>query len=455
MVKLVPLKTGSIATPPTGRQLARKMAKPVHEVEDLVLERAKQIMRLKLRVRRLEVKCLRLMGVTKAGDRAAESAAPAAEIAPAAGSDKAVGARSGAPYEDTEDSPRPETAEAPTVGGRTLTDEPLLILRNDPGPKLPPILTLLKDNQLSERAANAVPSNLREAKEVNHQLKTQYLNLQASVLKWAMQNKVHNDRLIEAAEKRKALADSARDSRLRYLLRLEAAIKDMFTEAQIRHIIRRYEDSSGVSADKRTVIQWGEADVLRMLELRAISSDTVIRHVRDKMNIPLPTLKTVKLRCTKSPALSEAYVDMLQKSEANQKRCDMCERQVSTIDEVIGDGGPQPRADANRFGRSYEQGVPQPSHRLQGARPKKRRTTDTATVSGAKSRRRVRPAPGWLDSSDSSVSGGQLCGPGAALCGGRVAAARAGWNPEVVDTRAGLLDSSPDGLGGLQRRSWS
>ena len=410
-----------------------------------MLERTKEIMRLKLRVRRLEAKCLRVLGGSAVPCPGADAGVG---VEPATGEEKKT-ADGDERQGNGEECPPPEAA--PTAATRTLGEEPLVILRNDRSPREPSILRQLRANQLSDSMATFMPSDLREAKEANHRLKVQFVNLQAAMLKWAIKNKKIRDNTLKkkgdgSDEPTKTLCGP----RLRELLRLEAAVKAMFTEAQIRAIISNDDDASrGKSTKKLRKNHWGEEDLRRMLELRAISSDKVLEHLRQKMKIPLPMLKTARVRCKKSPMLSEAYKEMLQKREQNQKLCDMCKRQMNTIDGVV-DAKDDKLAEVegqSPFGRQFVQRVPKHDQDTAGARPKKRRRTPAAATSVKK--RRATAALDWPDTSDSDA---ELSDPG---MWGQTLSSRASWQPEMIGGSALPLSSAFDTFGdGQPQRSW-
>ena len=385
--------------------------------KDVVLDRAKEILRLKLKVRRLEAQCLRIYGGH------AEPRPNADDSSDDVGKEKTERG-----LQTADGCERQANGEEGPPG-----EPPLVILRNDRSSDAPSILRQLRANQLSDSMATFTPSDFQEAKEAHHQLKVQFLNLQAVMLSWAITNKrLRNTHQKRAKEEGKGEV-SILAPRLRELLRLEAAVKAMFTETQLKAIVRNHKDASrDVLAEKRKQLQWDEEDLCRMLELRAISSDKVVNHVREKMKIPLPTMKTAKLRCAKSLKLSIAYKEMLQAQEKKQMLCGMCERQVNTIDGVIdakdssgGWGGESP------FGRQFMQRV---SHRGQdtvGSKPKKRRrttptTTSTTSPTKKKKKKRRHAALDWPDTSDSDA---ELSDPGV---WGRFPPSRVSWHPEVI-----------------------
>ena len=384
-----------------------------------MLERTKEVMRLKLRVRRLEAKCLRVLG---------GSAVPCPGADAGVGDEPAAGEKKAADGDERQGNGEdcPPTEAAPTAATRVLGEGPLVILRNDRSSKEPSILRQLRANQLSDSMTNFMPSDIHEAKEANHRLKIQLLNLEAVLLKWVMKNKIRDDALKKKAEDNDE--NTVRGPRLRELLRLEAAVKAMFTEAQIRAIIRNHDASCGDATEKLRKHPWGDEDLRRMLELRAISSDKVLDHVREKMKIPLPTLSTARLRCEKSPMLTEAYKKMLQKREQNQKLCSMCKCQMNTIDGVVDakDDKPAEVEGESPFGRQFVQRVSKHDQDTAGARPKKRRRTPAAAKSAAKKRRSTAAVLDWPDTSDSDA---ELSDPGML---GRVLASRVKWHPEVI-----------------------
>ena len=401
-----------------------------------MLERTKEIMRLKLRVRRLEAKCLRVLGGSAVPCPGADGS-PTGEEKKAADGDEKQG----------NEEECPPTEAAPTATNRTLGGEPLVILRNN-HERVPSIVRQLRANQLSGRMATFIPSDLREAKELIYELKVQFLNLQGVMLKWAIRNKKIRDYTLKKkrGDGSDESASTVRRPRLRKLLRLEAAVKAMFTEAQIRAIIRDHSDAScGESTKKLRKNHWGEEDLRRMLELRAISSDKVLEHVREKMKIPLPTLHITRLRCKMSPMLTEAYKEMLQKREQNKKLCDKCERQINTIDSVA-DAMDSKSAEVeveSPFGCQFEQRVPKYDHDTAGARPKKRRRTAAAATSAAKKNCRAAAALDWPDTSDSDA---ELCRT----------SSRTSWQPLAANVELGRLaaaqlDVRPLGDGELKR----
>ena len=395
-----------------------------------MLERTKEILRLKLKVRRLEAKCLRVLG----GPTETHSDADGAN-------------GQSVPGEKTGDENTATGGEqhgtllkgllmgtSSTAAARAPGEEPLVILRNDRsdlGTRVPSILRQLRATQLPDSMATFMPSDFQEAQEAHHQLKLKFLNLQAVLLRWAMKNKkLRKTELSEDTKPGNGKEEpTVRGPRLRELLRLEAAVKAMFTESQLKAIVRNYQDSSsGEPAEKRCrKQQWGEEDLRRMLELRAISSDKVVDHVREKMKIPLPGLQAARLRCKSSPALNEVYKEMLRKREVNQKLCSMCKGQLNTINDVI--DGKDKFDDVTEeppFGRQFVQHVPELDHDTAGSRPKKRRRTAPTTTSPTKKKKRRQAALDWPDTSDSDA---ELSDPGV---WGRLPSARLSWAPDVI-----------------------
>ena len=395
--------------------------------QDVVLDRAKEIMRLRLKVRRLEAKCLRAYG-GHAGPRpdAAEGSDDVAKEETAEGLKTAAGCERQA--NDKEQGP-------PATSASADGEEPLVILRNDRSSNTPSILRQLRANKLSDSMATFIPSSSEEAKDVTHQLKVQLLNLEAVMLKWAMKHKeLRKADICEETEGNEEPTVQG-GHRLRQLLRLESAVKAMFTESQLNAIVRNHEDSSsGDPAEKRRGQRWGEEDLRRMLELRAISSDKVVDHVREKMKIPLPGMKAARLRCKKSPKLNEAYKEMLKKREENQKLCSMCERQMNVIDGVVdGKDKVDDVDEESPFGRKFVQHVPELDQDTAGSRPENRRRTAPTTTSPAKKKKKQRHAEiDWTDTSDSDAD---LSDPGV---WGRPPPppSRLSWQPEV--SRAGV-----------------
>ena len=222
-----------------------------------MVDRAKEILRLKARVRKLEDKCRSVLSVPRCREEAAGKT------------------------EEHRDETEAAPADAPAG------DAPLMVLRRERDvKKTPTVLDKVKQHKLPDSVVMSTPSDLQQAQDVNHQLKVQFLNMQATLLKWAVQSKRLRDSTLKEAKqkKEKSKKQTVSDVRLRELLRLEAAVKGMFTESQIRAISREH------SAARKGGSHWGEEDLRRVLELRAISSDRVLDHVRDKMKIPLPTM---------------------------------------------------------------------------------------------------------------------------------------------------------------------
>ncbi|XP_037088281.1 uncharacterized protein LOC119108843 [Pollicipes pollicipes] len=284
------------------------------KAEDSFVNRMKEIFQKKTKIRRLEEKCKRLLG-----DVSARRVDPRAVSVDA--DTYVVCERDG-----TAVSGEPVSVQASTEAG----DEPLVVLRE----QAPPLsfVAKLREHELSDEMTTFSPSDLQEALSVNQRLKIQNLSMQAAFLSWVIKNKRLGDMKVRLAQERyrRKSAKVVTRKRLKELLRLEKSVKSMFTEAQVRAITR---DFSVSLHEKKKVVQWGEEDVIRTLELRAISSDEVLNHVKRNMKIPLPSMLTVKQRCQKSPKLNEMYRAITTKRNA-EPHCGMCQRALSTIDDV-------------------------------------------------------------------------------------------------------------------------
>ena len=276
----------------------------------------------------------------------------------------------------------------------------------------PLFVTTVRRLQLPAELAMATPADLQEAQDINHLLKVQYMKLQTAMFRWAIRNKQVRDAKQNQTDIRRK-KKTVGGARLRELLQLEAAVKAMFSDAQLRAIIHQHKNSG--DKPRKFKAHWGEEDLRRVLQLRALGSDKVLDYIREQMKIPLPSLHTTRKRCAKTPELSEAYREMVQKGYDRRGRCPDCQRQLDTINGVIGaDEGP-PRSDGEpepEPGEEEEapldprlpQTVPRP------ARPRKRRRASAAAPSA---RKKVRAVPAthrdWPETSDSDA---ELSDPG-------------------------------------------
>ncbi|XP_043220549.1 uncharacterized protein LOC122380962 [Amphibalanus amphitrite] len=357
------------------------------------LQRTKEIVRLNVRLRKLESRCIRVLAVP--GAPRPGGAPPAAAAAGQPGAPRPGGG--------------PPAAAA--------ADQPLVVLRDTSAAaakKLPLFVTqLLHRNELPDSLASFTPTSLEAAQEANHRLKVQYLQLQATMLRWAIQNKKARDaaaaaqRDSESRRRRRTVGGA----RLRQLLRLETAVKAMFTEAQLRAIVHEH---GGSDKQKRKFKpHWGEEDLRRALELRAVAgSDRVVEHVREKMKIPLPGTQTIRKRCMQSPELTSVYREMVQKGQESRRRCADCRRQLATIDGVIGADRERPPSGAD----SDSDGEQPP-----------RRAIEAAVAAEAA----AAAARGWPDTSDSDA---ELSDPGVWSRIERAMMGAGGRPPDAYDT---------------------
>ena len=301
--------------------------------------RYQNIWRLKDRMRKLEAKCRRVLSVSSQSPVAAEEKTA-----------------------DTEER-RDGTEDGTAATGAAAT----AAKEKRRAKKLPTLLTKMQPYQryLDSDSFTETPADLEEAQAFNYQLKVQFLKLQTTMLRWGIKNKkIHDSALKEVEQKQERFKKkTASGARLRELLRLETAVKSVFSPSQIKVITRLHGGKGSSTAGDPPAkpsggAHWDEDDLRRVLELRAISSDRAVSYVREKLKVPLPTMAAVKLRCAKSPELNEAYKVMLAEREERQKRCDACDRQLNTIDEVIEAAADQLAEEDAALGRQYLQFAP-------------------------------------------------------------------------------------------------
>lgn len=197
----------------------------------------------------------------------------------------------------------------------------------------PNLLTRLRKHRLPSSVETLPPKNLAEATDFIHQLRLQNLALREEMLKWAIKQRKVQAEKAQASEQQlqRVKTNVIKRKRLRELETIESSIRDIFTEQQVKAMSAGYTENSKL---QKKVVHWREEDMRKTAELRAVSNESVVNFVRQKLRIPLPCLVTVKKKLDVYPELKELWKAADDKSAKKETRCAMCERQLDTIKAV-------------------------------------------------------------------------------------------------------------------------
>ncbi|KAF0307422.1 hypothetical protein FJT64_021236 [Amphibalanus amphitrite] len=183
-----------------------------------------------------------------------------------------------------------EEAEAPVP---QLPDGPAPST-DDPADELG-VLRRLARFKLSERYEILPAASLEDAEEIMHRLRVQNLALKTEMVRLATEFERHDDEHgLRSRRGRKKRTTIVAVDRLRELEKIEAGMHTLFTPSQVKTLSRDY---------KKNSVQWRDEDFRRALGLLEHSNQHTFNYVRKVMNIPLPSIGTLKLRCPSQPEL--------------------------------------------------------------------------------------------------------------------------------------------------------
>ena len=188
------------------------------------------------------------------------------------------------------------------------------------------VLKRLSRYRLSEKYEILPAASMEDAEDIMHRLRVQNLMLKTEMVRMATDYERHGDEhgLRTRRGRKKATTIVAVD-RLRELEKIEAGMHTLFTPSQVKTLSRDY---------KKNSVQWRDEDFRRALGLLEHSSQQTFNYVRKEMNIPLPSIGTLKLRCPQEPELHVRLEAALQERGGGEGRCKQCSRRMSSASSV-------------------------------------------------------------------------------------------------------------------------
>ncbi|XP_037079433.1 uncharacterized protein LOC119100440 [Pollicipes pollicipes] len=193
------------------------------------------------------------------------------------------------------------------------------------------VLKRLAKYQLSEKYEILPAASPDDADDIIHRLRLQSLALKTELVRMATEYERDSDEGGKARRGRKKVSTLVAVDRLRELEKIEAGMHSLFTPSQVKALARDY---------KKNSVQWRDEDFRRALGLLEASSVRAFNYVRKEMNVPLPSIGTLKLRCPLQPELHERLDAALRDSPADA-RCKNCNRRASTLQTDAGDAADQ------------------------------------------------------------------------------------------------------------------
>lgn len=182
------------------------------------------------------------------------------------------------------------------------------------------VLKRLNRFRLSERYEILPAASLEDAEDVMHRLRMQNLALKTELVRQATEFERHGDEHgLRARRGRKKATTIVAVDRLRELEKIEAGMHTLFTPSQVKTLSRDY---------KKNSVQWRDEDFRRAIGLLEHSSQHTFNYVRKVMNLPLPSIGTLKLRCPQQPELCVRLEAALQE-RGGETRCKHCSRRLS------------------------------------------------------------------------------------------------------------------------------
>ena len=183
------------------------------------------------------------------------------------------------------------------------------------------VLKRLARDKLSEKYEILPAASFEDAEEIMHRLRLQNLMLKTEMVRQATEYEKHGDEhgLRGRPGRRRPTTIVAVD-RLRELEKIEAGMHTLFTPSQVKTLSRDY---------KKNSVQWRDEDFRRALGLLEHSSQSTFNYVRKVMNIPLPSIGTLKLRCPQQPELHVRLEVALQERGSGDGPCKTCARRAN------------------------------------------------------------------------------------------------------------------------------